>query len=169
MTAQQTSYAYAAPTATAGSDDELGFRNYPPATSVDDVKEITDNFGAIRARFIVLGTLQGGYKIWVTTDPITGVDTFSIDNSFFPSIVRGSYGQNRERIINIINADVTYIRLKYNRLNPKAKNILKKHIETALPGLKNMKETYGNDTEKVTELQTIIDNLTKYTQLSGPI
>lgn len=132
------------------------------APTVEDAKAIVANFTNIFARFKVISSLQGGYKIWITTDQVTLVKTFSIDNSYVPPLTRWYYSQNREEIINTIIDDTNYIHSHYNKLNTKAKETLKNVINSALIGLKNMKETYKAVKLHEESLQNVIETLTKY-------
>lgn len=135
----------------------------PDAQTVEDAKAIVATFTNIFARFKVISTLQGGYKIWITVDPDTKVKVFSIDNSYVPSVSRWMYSQNREDIINTVIDDANYIHTHYAKLNGKAKDTLKTVISSALPGFKNMKETYKSVITHEKALQDVIDTLTKYT------
>lgn len=132
------------------------------APTVEDAKVIVANFTNIFARFKVISSLQGGYKIWITTDPATQVKIFSIDNSYVPPLTRWYYSQNREEIINTIIDDTNYIHSHYNKLNAKARDTLKNVINSALIGLKNMKETYKAVKLHEESLQNVIDTLTRY-------
>ena len=134
--------------------------------TVDDAKIIVANFTNIFARLKVIGTLQGGYKIHINIDPITNVKTFSIDNSYIPSLSRWYFSQNREDIINTIIDDTNYIQSHYNKLNIKARDTLKNVINSALIGIKNMKETYKAVKLHEESLQIVIDTLSKYVSSS---
>jgi hypothetical protein len=132
----------------------------PP--TIEDAKVIVANFTNIFARFKVISSLQGGYKIWITSNPVTHVKTFSIDNSYVPPLTRWYHAQNREEIINTIIDDTNYIHSHYNKLNQKAKETLKNVINSALIGLKNMKETYNAVKLHEESLQNVIETLTGY-------
>jgi hypothetical protein len=149
----------------AKSDDQHLYASMAPVPvvpTVEDAKTIVTNFTNIFARFKVISSLQGGYKIWITTDPVTQVKIFSIDNSYIAPLSRWYYSQNREEIINTIIDDTNYIHSHYNKLNQKAKDTLKNVINSALIGLKNMKETYNAVEIHEKSLQNVIDTLTSY-------
>ena len=137
-------------------------------SAVDRAREIVQQFIHISARFKILSKLQGGYKLWVTTDPDTGTKIFSIDNSYIPSVSRWLYSQNRDEIINTIIEDIDYINHNHMSMKTEGRNKLATLIEKAMPGLKNMKETYKGD-EKHEErinyginiLNTIMNELKK--------
>jgi hypothetical protein len=137
-------------------------------SNVDKLQDITAQFVQLGSRFKVLSNLQGGYKLWITTDPDTKIKIFSIDNSYLPSVSRWLYSQNRDEIVNTIVEDINFINKNYKALKPEGCGKLAIFIRRAMPGLRNMKETYKGDPkqeEKITNgistLNTILGELEK--------
>lgn len=113
------------------------------STEKDDDKQnydqIINNFVAINERLKVLARLKGGYKIWVNCD-----DSFTMDDSYVPSISRMISGQSRKRIIERITKDVDYITKYYSALEDKARTVVQVNAKASLFGIYNLKNMYSD-------------------------
>jgi hypothetical protein len=128
-----------------------------------NMTDILRTFTNINSRLEVLAKLEGGYKIWVDVDPITGNKIFSIDNSYVPSLTRYLYSQSREKVINTIIDDTNYIQTNFSELNEHTKTVLKYNINAALQGIGNMKQTYSSNSDYTEKLKLVMETLKKYT------
>jgi len=129
----------------------------------DNRVAVARQFNLIRRRLEVLACLEPGYKIWQTTDPVTGEKTFSIDNSLVPSLSRWWYGQSRDDIVGTIENDINYIDQHFPKLNDKAKRTIKSNIHRAYKGIDTMRCTYMGSVHE-SRLDTIIGQIIPYTQ-----
>lgn len=106
--------------------------------------QIINNFVAINERLKVLARLKGGYKIWVNCD-----DSFTMDDSYVPSISRMFSGQSRKRIIDRIIKDVDYIAKYYSALDTKARPVVQVNAKASIFGIYNLKNMYPNYTDEL--------------------
>jgi len=106
--------------------------------------QIINNFVAINERLKVLARLKGGYKIWVNCD-----ESFTMDESYVPSISRMFSGQSRRRIIERIVKDVDYITKYYDSLDTKARSVVQINAKASLFGIYNLKNMYPNYSDEL--------------------
>jgi len=121
----------------------------------------TTEFINILQRIATIATINPGEKLWLDIDLKTNEKKFSIDKSYFPSIIRMIYDQNHVDILNTIIDDIQYIRNNIYKFKDNEKEILKKKIPLIILGLENMKITYINKKECVIKLDEIINLLKK--------
>ena len=105
----------------------------------------------------LLSKIEDGDKLYQTGNYI------NIDNSFLQSITRKYYGLDRKKIIVfinlVINKSFVFIDniIKSNNTNLLFR--LKSDLKNSIPGLRNVKNTYGNDKLVQAEIDIIIDNI----------
>lgn len=125
------------------------------------------NFNSIIKRMRVLKDVKEYDKIWVEDvnekidEEIIVVKCFTIDNSYFPSVSRWWYSQNRELTINTIINDTNYIHQNFHTLSQQAVQTIINTIKDALPGIINLKKTYSSVHEHTTKLTQVIEILNK--------
>ena len=136
---------------------------------INQAKIIAAGFSAILKRFHVLKDLQGGQKIWIITNPATEsapeTKVFTIDGSYIPSVSRWWWAQNREAVINTIIDDTNYIQKNFDKVKGKAKPTVCAAARFAIIGIRNMRQTYGSNTDHVDKLGKIIDVLQEYADM----
>ena len=98
----------------------------------------------LKKNMITLGSLKKGNKLWLENNLLT------IDNSYFPRIVRKMYGQNRQHIILFIDN-----MSKCLCSNDRDYDLLL--LEKAIVGIDSMKKTYPQYFDKLTLIIARID------------
>lgn len=142
-----------------GFDTIVPVKNNTEPTKDDEkhnYDQIINNFVAINERLKVLARLKGGYKIWVNCD-----DSFTMDDSYIPSISRMISGQSRKRIIERIIKDVDYITKYYSALDNKARPVVQVNAKASLFGIYNLKNMYP---DYAGELDTCANRISRAVQ-----